>query len=131
MDLKKILKNSNRDEVAAVLFPDNGHPVRALNRVISGKSYLNSKQLVTLADYLGITVGELYSANAWRSVATNKIITFYRGPYIARLNTSTWITQVFKKDDPLYEGVIHGANVPLSKYIFELNKICNYDTCKN
>ena len=39
-------------EVAEILFPDNRYPRAALNRVLNGKTLLNSKQAIRLSAWL-------------------------------------------------------------------------------
>lgn len=45
----------DRNELGAILFPDNKFPLVAVGRIIDGNRDITLSQLNTIADYLGIT----------------------------------------------------------------------------
>lgn len=109
-------------EVAEFLFPDNRFPRAALNRVINGKTLLNSEQVSRLAAWLGVSVDNLYKG-AWSSEFNGETCILTNGNYRAKLSVKTGETKVFHLGSLFHETVLHDPAISLSKYIELLNTI--------
>jgi transcriptional regulator with XRE-family HTH domain len=109
-------------EVAEILFPDNRFPRAALNRVLNGKTLLNSEQVSRLAAWLGVSVDNLYRG-AWNSEFRGETCILTNGNYRAELSVKTGETKVFHLGSLFHETVLHDPAIPLSKYIELLNTI--------
>lgn len=125
IDLKKIIKAKQLDEkeVAAELFPTHKHPKLALDRVLAGEGVLDANQISRFSFYTGIPISELYSGADWKSTIKGHTHILVSGHYTAKLDTSTWTTEVFHKDSLFYEFIIHSASISLSEYIEKLNSV--------
>lgn len=114
----------NKVALASELFPDNKHPSISLTRVINGEAYLSSVQLSYLAEKLGVSVDSLYSDKKWQAGSKAAgVLTFENDDYTAELNTSTWVTKVFKKGTLIHDTVIHNGAQSLSEYLDSLDKL--------
>lgn len=109
-------------EVAEILFPDNRFPRAALNRVLNGKTLLNSEQVSRLAAWLRVSVDDLYRG-AWGSEFRGETCILTNGNYRAELSVKTGETKVFHLGSLFHETVLHDPAIPLSKYIELLNTI--------
>lgn len=109
-------------EVAEILFPDNRFPRAALNRVLNGKTLLNSEQVSRLAAWLSVSVDDLYRG-AWSSEFRGETCILTNGNYRAELSVKTGETKVFHLGSLFHETVLHDPAIPLSKYIELLNTI--------
>jgi len=127
LDLKKIITKSELDYrvVAENLFPNNKFAKVALDRVVEGKAFLDTNQLVKLAMLVGApTVDDLFKNNGWKVSASPKKIIFIQDDYRAELDTVNWTARIFKKDSLCYEEeIIVKKSLVLSEYTEELNKI--------
>jgi|SRR5690625_465917 len=131
LNLKDIIDNFqlDQDRLGRALFPDHAYPHFALRRLISGKSTLTVKQLVTIADLTGQTLDDLINKDRWKSEkVTEDTVTLVKGGYRAVLDRQTMITKIFREDTLLPETIIHSETILLKDYIKNLNKIVeNYD----
>ena len=109
-------------EVAEILFPNNRFPRAALNRVLNGKTLLNSEQVSRLAAWLRVSVDDLYRG-AWNSEFRGETCILTNGNYRAELSVKTGETKVFHLGSLFHETVLHDPAIPLSKYIELLNTI--------
>lgn len=71
---------------AKILFPDNMYPMHALNRVLGGKTHLNTDQLTALAKYLGVFIADLFSVESWKGTSLKGTLQFTREDYSAVYN---------------------------------------------
>lgn len=126
-DLKEIIEKQNLvvKEVAKELFPTNKYPKLALDRVLSGKAFLDTNQVSKLSMMTGISIEKLYSGGQWKASATDDKLKFTSENYTAELNTETWITKIYHKDSLFHEAIIHNGNIALSEYLTKLTNIIN------
>ncbi len=123
IDLKKIIKvkNLNKKEVAAELFPANKFALLALDRVLAEKGVLDADQISRFSLYSGIPIAELYSGADWSSTIKNGTHVLLKGDYRAELDTKTWTTRLFHNDSLFHQFIIHSAGISLGDYIDTLN----------
>lgn len=123
IDLKKIIqvKKLDEKEVAAELFPNHKHPKLALDRVLAGEGVLDANQISRFSFYSGIPIAELYTGTGWRSSIKGHTHILVSGEYTAKLDTTTWTTEVFHKKSLFHEFIIHSSSISLSKYIEKLD----------
>jgi hypothetical protein len=127
INLKEIIEKQNLDtkEVAEQLFPNNKYPKLALDRVLSGKAFLDTNQMSKLSMLTGIPIEKLYSGSEWKPSNQKGIHKFTNGEYVAELDTKTWITKIYKNDSLFHEAIISDGSIALSVYLSELTSIIN------
>ena len=114
----------NKVALASELFPDNKYPSISLTRVINGEAYLSSVQLSYLADKLGVSVDSLYSDKKWQAGSSSAgVLKFENDDYTAELDTTSWMTKIFKKGTLIHESLLHSGALPLSEYLAKLDNI--------
>lgn len=94
----------DRDIIALLLFPENKFPKTALFRITTKEAFLTSEQVYVLADFIGVTVDELYSfgPNWVQQYSTKKdIIIFKRGKYVVNVNTRTGVISIQEAARPI------------------------------
>ena len=125
INLKKIIevKNLDKKEVAAELFPTNKFATLALDRVLDGKSVLDANQISRFSLYSGIPIAELYSGADWSSTIKGGTHVLLKGAYRAELDSKTWTTKLFHKDSLFHEFILHKPSISLAEYIETLNSV--------
>lgn len=133
--LKQLIKDkgASRKELAEALFPGNKFPENALRRVFRGQTALTADQAKTIADFLGVTVDELYSCNGWRGKATGNKHTFTKGDYVAELDLSSGSTRITCRGTELCETLFHCPAITLSEFLSTVDNIItnHQDESKN
>lgn len=99
----------NTEDLAKVLFPTVKYPKQAFDRILKGESNLDITQVEKLANYIGVLVTDLFSANTWKSFTEDKCLTLSKGQYKAKLNYNGVYLSIYK-DNVLIEQKI--SNVP-------------------
>lgn len=135
INLKHLIESRDLcyNEVAVLLFPDNKHPKLALNRVLKGEARLDSAQISRLAAFMKVEISDLYGLPGWKaSLGEDGIHVFKNGEFTARLNTTTWTTEVFKNDELLHGTIIHSGCMSLENYIQQIHKfLFNHESDSN
>ena len=109
--------------LAAELFPGVEHTVRALQRVLNGKAFLNSEQISKLAFLTGLTFDEIFSATEWSLKSEEDLIILETGDYRAVINTASWLLKLSKKGSLFHESVLVSQAVKLSELLKFLNNL--------
>lgn len=119
INLLKILEKSKLDksEVANQLFPGNKYPDLSLNRVIQGKSFLNSEQISKLSLLTGLSIQQLFEPGNWSMRTYNNTFTFRKGDYRAELDLSNKRTLIFHNESIFHDEIIHDGFIRLSEYL--------------
>jgi hypothetical protein len=132
INLDRIIKSKNLDkkELAQKLFPDNKYAALALNRVIRGDGFLDSKQISLLSELVSISIGGLFTGSGWDLKSSRDTLIITSDKFRAELDRSTWVTKVFENGSLFHESIIHSRNVPLSFYLAELTKIVDHQNGK-
>lgn len=122
-----IAKNDlNKDFLAADLFQNNKYPRIALERVLAGKSNLDTMQLDILAKILGLHVSELFQETTWNRLDHVDKIVFARRNCRVELNLKTLIADVYKDDSLLVvESVICDKSIMLTEFLKTVNNLVN------
>lgn len=125
IDINNIIESKGLDQndLAKELFPGAKHPKMALQRIIKGEAQLDSDQIVRLSIYTGIAIGELFGERDWKAQTKEGVHTFESEDYRAELDTNTWISKVWKKDELIHEVVIHDRHISISNYFTLLNNV--------
>lgn len=128
IDINNIIESKGLDQtdLAKELFPGAKHPKMALQRIIKGEAQLDSEQIVRLSIYTGIPIGELFGQRDWKAKTKEGVHTFESEDYRAELDTNTWISKVWKKDELIHEVVIHDQHISLSNYFSILNNVIKH-----
>jgi len=125
-NLNQILLSFDIDKelLSKELFPSNKFPKKALDRVLEGKSFLNTSQISILSSILGVHVHELFKDDSWtKRISANKL-TMFRNNFRVELNIETLVTDVFRNDSLIAsETIIFDKNVKLSEYISKIEKL--------
>lgn len=109
--------------LAVELFPGVEHAVRALQRVLKHKAFLNSEQISKLAFLTGLTYDQIFSSNEWGLKTEAELIILETGDYRAEINTASWLLKLSKKDSLFHESVLVNHTVKLSELLKFLNNL--------
>ncbi|QGZ15863.1 hypothetical protein [Elizabethkingia phage TCUEAP1] len=82
------------NELAVALFPKNGHPIAAFNRLKDGASNLTVNQLEIIAEMAGVTVPDLYEPEIKMSSDPSGLLTLKSGDTVAYLDRDHWTLTV-------------------------------------
>jgi hypothetical protein len=132
INLDRIIKSKNLDkkELAQKLFPDNKYAALALNRVIRGDGFLDSKQISLLSALVSIPIGELFTGSGWDLKSSRDTLIITSDKFRAELDRNTWVTKVYENRSLFHESLIHSRNAPLSLYLADLTKIVDHQNQK-
>jgi hypothetical protein len=132
INLDRIIKSKNLDkkELAQKLFPDNKYAALALNRVIRGDGFLDSKQISLLSELVSIPIGELFTGSGWDLKSSRDTLIITSDKFRAELDRNTWVTKVYENRSLFHESLIHSRNAPLSLYLADLTKIVDHQNEK-
>ena len=90
-NINKIIEaySPDTEELAKALFPSIAYPRQAFNRILKGESNLDSVQISKLAQFLGVSVSELFTVDdsGWHmsSCTGDSRLIFTKGDYKATL----------------------------------------------
>jgi hypothetical protein len=128
INLEKIIKDTgvSQKELAEMLFPNNRHADRALNRIKKGRGFLNSQQIGKLAELVEIPISRLFSTSGWvKSLKDKDKYIFYKDSFKAVLDPKTRITKIYCRNSLFYEDIIHSEFTVISDYLERLEEIIN------
>lgn len=126
-DINQIIDQFKLDEtqVAKELFPTNMYPSVAFKRITSGKAFLDTNQVVKLADILGMHAADLFKRDTWSISIPNKerVITFKRNSFRVEYATDTRVCSLYKGEGlkPI-EVIFMAENMRLSNFLETLDK---------
>lgn len=125
LNLQGIIDSKELDPkiLAAELFPGIEHPVRALQRVLNYKAFLNSEQISKLAFLTGLSFDEIFSSTEWKLQTEEDLIILETGDYKAEINTASWLLKLSKKGSLFHESVLVSQSVKLSELLKFLNNL--------
>lgn len=128
-DLPKIMKRYNLDidTIAPVLYPNVRYTKVALERVLKGEAYLDTVQIIALAEHLGILVGDLFtvSEDGWRPKTDKETgaLVFEKEDFVAKLNYNNTSLTIFKGGKEVYHELVLVNNMPVTEFTEYINKI--------
>ena len=119
----------NIEDVAKVLFPAVKYPKQALDRILKGESHLDIVQVEKLANYIGVLVTDLFSANTWKgSAAEDGCLTLLKGQYKAKLNYNGVYLSIYKDNVLIEQKISNVPDMTIQEFInFLDNLIKNYE----
>ena len=127
INIKKILedKGVSKTQVACLVFPDVKFPQRAFSRVLTGKTELTVSQAATIAEFLGVRIEDLYEPDRWLwdNSKDGKHIFLYGNNFRAEVDTQTWTTRLYHKDELITEEVICDGQTPIGEYFAKLKSL--------
>lgn len=121
LNIKKILEDrkENKTEIGKLLFPDNKFPGRAFSRVLTGHAELSASQVSILAERLGCEITELYEPDRWKwdDTRDGKHIFIYGTSFRVSVDTTTWETTIYHKDEIIKQGTYCGPHTPIGDFL--------------
>ena len=118
----------NTDDLAKVLFPTVKYPKQALDRILKGEANLDIAQVEKLANYIGVLVTDLFSANTWRGFSEDECLTLQKGQYKAKLNYNGVYLSIYKDNILIEQKISNVPNMTVQEFINYLdNLIKNYE----
>ena len=119
----------NTEDLAKVLFPIVKYPKQALDRILKGESNLDITQVEKLANYIGVLVTDLFSANTWKgSAAEDGCLTLLNGQYKAKLNYNGVYLSIYKDNVLIEQKISNVPDMTIQEFInFLDNLIKNYE----
>lgn len=113
----------NVDLLAQQLFPENKFPKSALERILDGKAFLDTNQLVELSKITNTQISELFTSSTWSPKEVEGKLVFVKGNFKVELHLDTFITNIYRKDKLVVEDAIICKNsIKLSEYLELVNK---------
>lgn len=129
INLKRIIELTgvSATKLGQHLFPDNAYPYKAINRVCTGKSFLNSEQIVKLSEFINVPVGLLFDSAEWRMSMPaghdRRVIQFRTYDYFAELDLETMTTTVSRNGALFFEKIEHPKSVGLTAYLSSITDL--------
>jgi hypothetical protein len=129
IDIKAIRKAAGikASDLAEALFPNHKSPYMALCYIQQGRASLDTEQLQTFANLVGLPVGLLLDNADWHMSIVQgelKIIKFQAYEYTAYYNYSDNTTTVSSNRGVLYDKVKHdGDSMELGEYLDFLTEL--------
>lgn len=119
IDLQKIIdaKGLLIKDLGKILFPKTKYPYLAIRRIMMGKAFLSSEQVVKLSEATGIPVNFLFNFGKWELDLQDKKMKAVSGEITAELNTETWETQLFKNGEKYLDPFKFAHGVAISTYL--------------
>jgi hypothetical protein len=118
----------NTEDLAKVLFPAIKYPKQALDRVLKGEGTLDITQVEKLANYIGVLVTDLFSANTWKGSAEDGCLTLLKGQYKAKLNYNGVYLSIYKDNVLIEQKISNIPSMTIQEFInFLDNLIKNYE----
>lgn len=119
IDLQKIIdaKGILIKDLGKALFPKTKYPYLAIRRVMQGKAFLNSAQVMHLSVVTEIPVNFLFNFGKWELALQDKKMKAVSGEITAELNTQTWETQLFKNGEKHLAPFKFAHGVAISTYL--------------
>lgn len=118
----------NKEDLAKVLFPTVKYPKQALDRILKGESHLDITQVEKLANYIGVLVTDLFSANTWKGSTEDGCLTFLKDQYKAKLSYNGVYLSIYKDNVLIEQKISNMPDMTIQEFInFLDNLIKNYE----
>lgn len=118
----------NTEDLARVLFPTVRYTKQAFDRVLKGEATLDVIQLERLANYIGVLVADLFSANTWKGSSEDGCLTMLKGEYKVKLNYKGVYVSIYKNNELIYQKFSNVPDMTINEFINYLdNFIKNYE----
>ena len=118
----------NTENLARVLFPTVKYPKQAFDRILKGEANLDIIQVERLANYIGVLVTDLFSANTWKGFSEDKCLTLQKGQYKAKLNYNGVYLSIYKDNVLIEQKISNVPNMTVQVFIDYLDSLIkNYE----
>ena len=118
----------NTENLARVLFPTVKYPKQAFDRILKGEANLDIIQVERLANYIGVLVTDLFSANTWKGFSEDKCLTLQKGQYKAKLNYNGVYLSIYKDNVLIEQKISNVPNMTVQEFIDYLDSLIkNYE----
>lgn len=126
INLSELIKTEDRKEIAEQLFPDHKYPLLAFQRVASGKSELDAKQIKKLSLILETSIDEIFRIDEWKKEINSKgEFKMQKGNYVVILNQENNTAKIYDRDSFILEEIIYSTAITLNEYVKFINSIIN------
>lgn len=118
----------NTEDLAKVLFPTVKYPKQALDRILKGEGNLDITQVEKLANYIGVLVTDLFSANTWKGSAEDGCLTLLKGNYKVKLNYNGVFVSIYKNNMLIEQKISNVPDMAMHEFVNYIdNFIKNYE----
>lgn len=124
-NINKVIEYYKLDiyEVAEALFPHVRYKILALNRVLKGEAYLDTKQIEKLAELAGVLIQDLFTFGEWKSGYEDGCITMMRGEYKVKINYNGAFITLIKSSQIIAQEFINPKHVSVDDFISHINSL--------
>ena len=124
-DIKKVIEHYKLDtnEVAEALFPHVRYKALALNRVLKGEAYLDTKQIEVLAKLTGVLVQDLFTFGEWKGGCEDGCIIMTRGEYKVKLNYNGVYMTLTKGPHIVAQELISPVIISIDDFISHIDSL--------
>ncbi len=128
IDLERIIEKSgkNRTQIGKLLFADFSRPDMKLDRVLSGKDELTASQILTLSEFIGCSIDDLYGSFGWHSKMRGNVLQFFSNDYpgwCAELTNGSLLTsRIFYEDSLKIDDTVHAKSITLLEFVSSVKK---------
>lgn len=122
----------NTEDLAKVLFPTVKYPKQAFDRILKGEGNLDITQVEKLANYIGVLVTDLFSANTWKGSSEDGYLIMLKGSYKVKLNYKGAFVSIYKNNNLIEQKISNTPSMTIDEFINYLdNTIKNYEHGSN
>lgn len=124
-DIKKVIEHYKLDtnEVAEALFPHVRYKTLALNRVLKGEAYLDTKQIEVLAKLTGVLIQDLFTFGEWKGGHEDGCIIMTRGEYKVKLNYNGVYMTLTKGPHIVAQELTSSKNISIDDFISHIDSL--------
>lgn len=108
-------------EVAKVVFPKVRFPELAFRRILKGEAELDTLQLESLADYIGVPVTDLFGLDNWHGITEDDCLTLTKGKYKVKFNNTFFI--IYADNKPICKNVGDFKVMTFNDFINYINNV--------
>ena len=133
-DINKVIAYYKLDplDLAKVLFPFVKYPKQAFDRVLKDEANLDVVQVEKLANYIGVLVTDLFSADTWKSSTEDGCLTMLKGDYKVKLNYNGVYMSIYKNNKLIHQTLTNVPGMTVNEFIDFLNNfIKTYENGNN
>lgn len=120
-DIKKIIERWQLDTLALAkaLYPKAQYPKQAFYRVLQGKSNLDVPQLQTLAQFIGVSITDLFDLDSWHGTYEGDYIILTNGNYKVKFDRVLFT--IYVDDKPIFTCVGNFNVMTFDEFIDYIN----------
>ena len=111
------------DALAVELFPDAKYPRHALRRILKEESELSTTQVQRLANYIGISVGDLFNESEWKGKTEDGVLTFTKGEYKVKLAYQGVFLSLYKNNELVDQKIADVPAMTIREFLKYIDKL--------